>query len=383
MEQKELQKIVNPIYTTAKGTVMTLATSGDQNAIALCPHLEIEEIMGKGPKAPESFKKIYVIGQEVRFKIGNNAVLHRKEPVVVDLPSGYSPRGFVMADAGRQYYGLDLPAVIDLMKPAVRKTMSDAQRKQVRYAAADATGYQSVRDALGRNQREICVITEGLLGYLSESELISMCRAVNRLLSEFGGCWITADRGMLGIYSAIYGALINPDTAAFDARIKSKGVGMADVRFYQNSLFTGSGDDAAAFLKAQGFAVKAESVSRYIHGLRTVDTATEKRIADACAAMDIWTLTVAAPAEDIEDADPPFAVDADTRDDVLLIRVQGRLDTLTAPELLKTYLAHSEMTGKTDIDLSGVTYVSSAGERVLRMIGKSYRQAEPLTQPTD
>ena len=249
--------------------------------------------------------------------------------------------------------------------------MSDAQRKQVRYAAADATGYQSVRDALGRNQGEICVIIEGLLGYLSESELISMCRAVNRLLSEFGGCWITADRGMLGIYSAIYGALINPDTAAFDGRIKSKGAGMADVRFYQNSLFTGSSDDAAAFLKAQGFAVKAESVSRYIHGLRTVDTATEKRIADACAAMDIWTLTVAAPAEDIEDADPPFAVDADTRDDVLLIRVQGRLDTLTAPELLKTYLAHSEMTGKTDIDLSGVTYVSSAGERVLRMIGKS------------
>ena len=44
MEQKELQKIVNPIYTTAKGTVKTLAAGGDPNAIALCPYLELEEL---------------------------------------------------------------------------------------------------------------------------------------------------------------------------------------------------------------------------------------------------------------------------------------------------------------------------------------------------
>ena len=39
MEMKELQKTVNPIYTTAKGTVLTLARAGDSDAIALWPYI--------------------------------------------------------------------------------------------------------------------------------------------------------------------------------------------------------------------------------------------------------------------------------------------------------------------------------------------------------
>ena len=140
MEQKELQKIVNPIYTTAKGTIITLAAGGDQNAIALCPYLELEELSGRAP-APESFQKVYAVGQEARFQVYNNAARKRAESVIVDLPSGYSPRGFVMADAGKQYYGLDLPAVIDLMAPAARETMTDAQKQHIEHCA------QAVLDA--------------------------------------------------------------------------------------------------------------------------------------------------------------------------------------------------------------------------------------------
>ena len=44
MEMKELQQIVNPIYTTAKGTVLMLAGARDKDAIALLPYLDIGEI---------------------------------------------------------------------------------------------------------------------------------------------------------------------------------------------------------------------------------------------------------------------------------------------------------------------------------------------------
>ena len=53
----------------------------------------------------------------------------RGEAVVVDLPSGYSPRGFRVSDAGKRYYGFDLPSVIDVMKPACEKTMTEEQKK--------------------------------------------------------------------------------------------------------------------------------------------------------------------------------------------------------------------------------------------------------------
>ena len=69
MGQEELQKIVNPIYTTAKGTVMTLAVGGDSNAIALYPYLELEEIQNGNNALPEIIRKVYAAAQEARSTI--------------------------------------------------------------------------------------------------------------------------------------------------------------------------------------------------------------------------------------------------------------------------------------------------------------------------
>ncbi len=44
METKELQAIVNPIYTTAKGTVLMLKGGGDPDAEKLAPYLDLSEI---------------------------------------------------------------------------------------------------------------------------------------------------------------------------------------------------------------------------------------------------------------------------------------------------------------------------------------------------
>lgn len=371
MDQKELQKIVNPIYTTAKGTVMTLAAGGDRNAIALCPYLELEEVRKGNRALPEIIRKVYAAAQEARFKIYNNAVLSRNEPVVVDLPSGYSPRGFIMADAKRMYYGFDLPSVIDLMKPAAAKTMTEEQKRYVTYAAADATNYESLRNALGDIKGELCIVTEGLLGYFSESELISMCQAVNRLLSEFGGCWITADTGILKIYSAVYSVLVNSDTAVFDEGLKGHATRMSDTAFYQNSLFTKGNEGAVSFLKQQGFTVKAESVSSYICDLHSVDSDTAKRIVDACKNMDIWTMTLEKSTADQMDPDLPFAVDTNFADGRFSVRIQGRLDTMTAPELLKKFREIPEKAEAITIDVSRMAYVSSAGLRVFLMMYKS------------
>ena len=188
METKELQAIVNPIYTTAKGTVLMLKGGGDPDATKLAPYLDLSDLQKRATTTPQELKRCYVVSQEARYGINNEAALRSGKPVVVDLPCGYSPRGFRVTAAGKRYFGFDLPIVIDEMKEASKKAMSEQQWAASTFAAVDATNYESLRNALGDVKGELCIITEGLLGYFSESELVSMSRAVHRLLAEFGGC---------------------------------------------------------------------------------------------------------------------------------------------------------------------------------------------------
>jgi anti-anti-sigma factor len=149
---------------------------------------------------------------------------------------------------------------------------------------------------------------------------------------------------------------------------------MADVDFYQNSLFLKGRDGALEFLKKQGFSVEAEPVSRYLKGLRTVDTETEERLKEKYEVMEIWTLTVdkaSKPVKASEDQNLPFKVKTDVNDGVFSADIQGRMDTITAPELLKCFQEAGDGIKEINIDVSKMAYVSSAGLRVLLMMYKS------------
>ena len=61
----------------------------------------------------------------------------------------------------------------------------------------------------------------------------------------------------------------------------------------------------------------------------------------------------------------PFKVESHIDGGVLNVKIQGRMDTITAPELLEEF---KKAEGKVDaikIDVSDMPYVSSAGLRVL------------------
>ena len=55
---------------------------------------------------------------------------------------------------------------------------------------------------------------------------------------------------------------------------------------------------------------------------------------------------------------------------VYTLIIEGRVDTLTAPELEKVFRENSEKADKMIFDMSGVDYVSSAG---IRAIVSAYR----------
>lgn len=121
-----------------------LRGGGDPDAEKLAPYLDLSEILNNSRLTPPpEVKRCYRVSQEARYGINNEAALRSGKPVIVDLPCGYSPRGFRVTDAGKRYFGFDLPIVIDEMKEASKKAMTEQQWAASTFAAVDATNYVS------------------------------------------------------------------------------------------------------------------------------------------------------------------------------------------------------------------------------------------------
>ena len=378
MDNKELQRAVNPVYLTAKGTLGLLKKAGDPDAVALLPIIGLEtELQEKAKVLPAPIGLCYKTAQLARYEIYNTAALRSSAPNIVDLPSGYSPRGFRVSSAGKRYFGFDLPVVIEDMAPAAEKVMTPEQRSLSSYHAVDATNYQSMKDALGSVKGELCIVTEGLLGYFNEPELVSLCQAIHRLLSEYGGTWITADTSILKIYVLTFSTLLKGDDLAFLNRIQGKATELADVKMNQNSLFLNGEEGAIRFLESQGFTVTAEPVTNYLPDVPGVND----ELRNAYRQMNILTMRVASPktgrrksAEEL-----PFAVNSTVTEGKLVMKVQGRVDTLTATDLLKAFQEASHETDSIELDLENVPYISSAGLRVLLIMRKSVKDQSQFT----
>lgn len=381
MNQKELQQIVNPIYSTAKGTVLLLAGMGDKDAISLIPHVgALEE--GVKREVPEDVQKAFMIAQRARYEIHNTAALRSDSNNIIDIPSGYAPRGFRIASEGKKYFGFDLPIVIDTMNKAVDATMTDEQKALSKYSAVDATNYESMKKALKDVDGEVCILTEGMLGYFSEHELVSFCQSVHKLLSEYGGSWITADITSLHIYPLTFEAVLGGDKEMMEALSKGIAANMADVKFYQNSLYLNGVQGAIDFLNEMGFAVKREPLSTYLPDILGVSPEVISKLREAYSSMEMFTLTVVdgqdnKPRKDLSGSDDlEFALDSNFEDGVLNVRVQGRIDTITAPKLLAEFKKVEDKAKTIKVDVTDVSYVSLAGLRVMKIMYDAFEDKD-------
>ena len=76
-------------------------------------------------------------------------------------------------------------------------------------------------------------------------------------------------------------------------------------------------------------------------------------------------------AEKPVDRNLPFKVESSLKDGTFDVSVQGRMDTITAPELLKQFQDAGGGIKAIRVDVGRMPYVSSAGLRVLLMMYKS------------
>lgn len=222
--------------------------------------------------------------------------------------------------------------------------------------------------ALGSAKGELCIVTEGLLGYFNEPELVSHCQAIHRLLSEYGGTWMTADLSILRIYGLTLGTLLKGNELAYINRVKEKGGGLAEVEMYQNSLFLNGEEGALKFLEEQGFTVASEPVTLYLPDVPGVND----ELRNAYRQMKMLTMRVASPKTGTNPAtELPFKVESSVTEGKLVMKVQGRLDSLTATDLLKAFQESSPQADSIELDVEKMSYISQAGLRVLLIMRKS------------
>ena len=192
----DLMERANPVFNTAKMTLFQLSASGNEYAAAIAEKLGLTYDNAQNSKSTKVSPEIAVLSNiilETRYK--TMAALAEKSgcPTEVDMPCGYTPRAIEFSKKGIRFVGIDLPAAISEAEPVITSLIDEDKKELVRFAGADATNYESVEKALEGIDGEICITTEGLMMYFTDSEIGVLCDNIARLLSKHGGCWITAD----------------------------------------------------------------------------------------------------------------------------------------------------------------------------------------------
>ncbi len=372
MNHNELLKKVNPVYFSAKGCIGLLADTKEPDIMRFYNEIDKETITAVDINNP--MIKIWGISMEVRYSTWNTIAQKTDCPNIVDLPCGYLPHCLKAAKLNKKYYGLDLPIVIEEISPIAFKNLNDNEKHLVQYHATDATNYLSLQNALKDIQGKICIITDGLLGYFNRYDLKAVCKNIHRLLREFGGCWYTSDYEFSDLMAATY-ALVTGGKKSDMLEANTSGSGkIADADNSDFIFNTGTLEERKNFIEECGFNIKTFRYSDMLNFIPSLKDNPElmQKILSAYQDFQGWILTADETAE-TQEAEIPFAQNFSVKNNVLLISISGRLDSITAPELLQKYEEQrsKNIFDEIHVDAANLKYIFYGGLRVFKIMQES------------
>lgn len=375
MERKELLFTVNPVFATAKGCLGLLKKTGLKEAEELGSL--IDTTVPTASQTPPDILRCYMISNEARYHIGNIIAEESDCDVIVDLPCGYVPRGLVITEKGKPFYGFDLPAVIEELEPAIRSIASEKQNELMHFCAVDATNYDSMKQALGSVKGKLCILTDGLLGYFNKPELDSFCTNVQKLLTEYGGIWVTADKYARTLAAVTFNTLTDSDGEIVKKMMQKGGAKVADIPVNHTVIADGSVEETIEYFKKHGFEIQTVSYAEKLPDLSSLRDCPDemKKLRETYRDVMLWIMSVK-PAQTKKSEKTveagAFRADFSREGGHLLCRISGRLDTITAPDLLTGLNEYqNEDLKEITLDLKDMVYISSAGLRVLMILYKS------------
>ncbi len=387
MPNEDLLLQVNPVFVTARSCLQIMASTGDEDSVKLLNELGFDEMQKNVSKTsiPQEMLSLitkmipaFYVLVELRFTGTNKIIEKTGAKCVLDLPCGYTTRGITLSKSGVRYFGADLPAVINEIGPAVKKFTGE--NSNITYKAVDATNYASLKEAVAEANGELFITTEGMLMYFSQSELEEVFGNIRRLLLEYGGRWVTCDNTFMSWQNVIIANVlgIDPDSEDFASLgIKAASI-LSKADHANNTFFDKNTEKVKKFISDMGFELEALPAADYmpdvLHSLENLPEETVARTRQALGKMDFWVMTPK-PSDNVSFSceTKDFKADMTLSDGRLEIDMKGRLDTITAPELLRSYREAAEKEKITDIciDMKDTDYISSAGLRVLLIMYKA------------
>lgn len=396
MDQNLLER-VNPVFNTAKMTVFQLASAGVKDAASVAEKLGLsfEETQNSATTtvSPEQMTANMIL-VETRWRTCAAIAEESGCKTIVDLPCGYTPRAKAFSKKGIAYYGLDLPAAIAEAEPAVMSLIDEDKRSSVHFCGVDATNGESLKAALKDAEGPLCITTEGLLMYFTDSEVGALCDNIRMILKEHGGCWVTADTETGIQYIMTMQPIAGDRFMEIMMKSKTTAEDKSDVNVGSNSLTVSPQGDVAqnmknamTFLARHGLKVERMILAEHMPGINSLSHVSPeqaqaiKQNMQKCA---YWKITVSDTGAEVDTADlraEDFDMQASVTNDTLNLRLKGRVDTLTAPNMLALFerVAAENKLSCVDIDCGELDYISSAGLRVLLIMKKECPDGVKLT----
>ena len=394
----ELLERANPIFNTAKMTLYQLAASGDEDSIRLVEELGLTEDTQNSTTTTSNSVKLFIesLLMDMRYHTIEKLAMKEGNFTEIDLPCGYLPKALRYIKAGHRFIGLDLPAVITEIEPAINMLLNDEQKKMVKFAGVDATNYESLKSALSDVDGKVVITTEGLMVYFNDSEVGALCDNVKRILDEHGGCWLTIDPEWLMAYVFVVKAILGDKALEALESMRKRVEDKSDVSVKGNKLVVRPRDvikdrslnnvditeytkNAMEFLAKHGLKAERMIVADYMPELKVFTKLKPEQVAAVKEAMKrnaYWKITsidVPAVREKVNTsgiAEKNFDIKAHIEGEKLFISLNGRIDSLTAPKLLSFYENISNNIRTVYVDCAELQYISSAGLRVLLIMKK-------------
>lgn len=396
MDQNLLER-VNPVFNTAKMTIFQLAAAGDQAAAAIAEkmNLTFEQTQNSASStaSPEQMTAALIV-LETRYRTIEALAKKTGYRTIIDLPCGYTPRAITLSQEGIEYYGLDLPAAIAEAEPVITSLIDEDKRASVHFCSVDATNGASLKEALKGVNGPVCINTEGLLMYFTDSEVGALCDNIRMILKENGGCWLTADIESAMQYVLTTQAIVGDRFMELLLSSRKAAQEKSDVELGKNSLnVTPTGDveekmkNAMMFLASHGLKAERMIIAEHmpeINSLSKVTSEQAQAIRQNMQKCAYWKITPTETSIDVQTADlkaDSFDMQASIENEVLVLSLKGRVDTLTAPNMLALFeraKAEHELSS-VEIDCSELSYISSAGLRVLLIMKKECESGVKLS----
>lgn len=130
---------------------------------------------------------------EARYKLTNKILDNLKITQVLELAAGYSSRGIIYAEKGYEYIEMDLEEVAKNKVRLLNDITSIPNNLHITSGnALNYADFEKCGEYLNKN-KEVAIINEGLLRYLTFEEKEIVAKNVYSILRKYNGVWITCD----------------------------------------------------------------------------------------------------------------------------------------------------------------------------------------------